>query len=84
MAEYHVTNPIYRAGAELELMLRYRHGIVNTDRCAEGIAPTDEYRIVQRRPTQGLEAPRHYFDVPMDKGFRLLRRFGLYDVFKRG
>jgi hypothetical protein len=84
MAEYHVTNPIYRAGAELELMLRYRHDIANTDRCAEGISPTDEYRIVQRRPTQGLEAPRHYFDVPMDKGFRLLRRFGLYDVFKRG
>jgi hypothetical protein len=84
MAEYHVTNPIYRAGAELELMLRYRHGIVNTDRCAEGIAPSDEYRIVQRRRKQGPEQPQHHFDAPLDPGFRLLRRFDLYDVFKRG
>jgi hypothetical protein len=84
MAEYHVTNPIYRAGAELELMLRYRHGIVNTDRCAEGIAPADEYRIVQRRPKRGPDEPRHYFVAPMDQRFRLLRRFELYDVFKRG
>ena len=84
MAEYHVTNPIYRAGAELELMLRYRHGIVNTDRCAEGITPTDEYRIVQRRRKRGPEEPRHYFDVPLDQRFRLLRRFDLYDVYKRG
>jgi hypothetical protein len=84
MAEYHVTNPIYRAGAELELMLRYRHGIVNTDQCAEGITPTDEYRIVQRRPKPGAEEPRHYFDLPLAQRFRLLRRFGLYDVFKRG
>jgi hypothetical protein len=84
MAEYHVTNPIYRAGGELELMLRYRHGIVNTDRCAEGIAPTDEYRIVQRRRKPGPEEPQHYFDAPLDRRFRLLRRFDLYDVYRRG
>jgi hypothetical protein len=65
-------------------MLRYRHGIVNTDRCAEGIAPADEYRIVQRRPKRGPDEPRHYFVAPMDQRFRLLRRFELYDVFKRG
>lgn len=84
MAEYHVTNPVYRAGAELELMLRYRHGIANTDQCAEGIAPTDEYRIVQRRPKEGPEEPQHYFAVPPDEQFHLLRRFSLYDVLKRG
>jgi 4-amino-4-deoxy-L-arabinose transferase-like glycosyltransferase len=84
MAEYHITNPIYRVGAELELMLRHRHGIVNTDQCAEGISATDEYRIVQRRPKEGPEEPRHYFNAPLDQGFRLLRRFSLYEVFKRG
>jgi 4-amino-4-deoxy-L-arabinose transferase-like glycosyltransferase len=83
MAEYHVTNPVYRVGAELELMLRFRHDISNTDRCAEGISVSDEYRIVQRAPESGPEPPQHYFDVPLD-GFRLLRRFGLYEVFKRG
>lgn len=84
MAEYHITNPIYKVGAELELMLRYRHGIVNTDQCAEGVSPADEYRIVQRRPKQGSEEPRQIFDVPLDQRFRLLRHFDLYDVFKRG
>jgi hypothetical protein len=83
MAEYHVTNPIYRVGAELELMLRYRHGIVNTDLCAEGISPADEYRITQRRPKPGADEPRQYLDVPPDSRFRLVRRFGLFDVFRR-
>jgi 4-amino-4-deoxy-L-arabinose transferase-like glycosyltransferase len=84
MAEYHVINPIYRAGAELELMLRFRQGITNTDQCAEGISPSDDYRIVQRWPKPGPEEPQHYFSVPPDARFRLLRRFSMYDVLKRG
>jgi hypothetical protein len=84
MATYHITNPVYKVGAEFELLLKYRHGIVNTDRCAEGVLPTDEYRIVQMRPKRGEAEPRQYFDLPPDDRFRLLRRFGLYEVFKRG
>jgi hypothetical protein len=84
MAEYHVTNPVYRAGAELELMLRYRHGIVNTNQCAEGVSPLDEYRIVQTRRKNGPEEPQHYFAVPPDGRFRLLRRFDVYEVYRRG
>jgi hypothetical protein len=84
MAEYNVTNPIYKVGAELEVMLRYRHGIVNADQCAEGVSPGDEYRIVQRRPKRAPDEPREYFDVPLDERFHLLRRFSLYEVFKRG
>jgi 4-amino-4-deoxy-L-arabinose transferase-like glycosyltransferase len=84
MAQYHITNPIYKVGGELELMLASRHGIENTDQCAEGISPNDEYRIVQIRPRRGPEEPMQYFDAPLDNRFRLLRRFGLYEVFKRG
>jgi hypothetical protein len=65
-------------------MLWYRHGIANTNQCAEGIAATDDYRIVQRRPKTGPEEPQQYFDVPLDERFRLLRRFSLYEVYKRG
>jgi hypothetical protein len=83
MAQYHITNPIYKVGAELELLLTYRHGIANTNQCAEGISATDEYRIVQTRPKRGPEEPRQYFDVPLDDRFRLLRRFSMYEVFKR-
>jgi hypothetical protein len=84
MAEYHITNPVYKVGGELELLLRYRHSIRNTDQCAEGVSPQDEYRIVQRRPKTGPEEPQNYFDVPLGEEFRLLQRFTLYDVFKRG
>jgi hypothetical protein len=83
MAKYHITNPIYKVGAELELLLTYRHGIANTNQCAEGVAATDEYRIVQTRPKRGPEEPRQYFDVPPDGRFRLLQRFSLYEVFQR-
>jgi 4-amino-4-deoxy-L-arabinose transferase-like glycosyltransferase len=84
MAQYHITNPVYKVGGELELLLRYQHGIRNTDQCAEGVSAMDEYRIVQRRPKNGPDEPRAYFDVPLGQQFRLLRRFNLYDVFKRG
>jgi hypothetical protein len=84
MAKYHITNPIYKVGAELELLLKYRHGIVNTDQCAEGVSASDEYRIVQMRPGKRPEEPRQYFDVPLGERFHFLRRFGLYEVFKRG
>ncbi len=84
MAKYHITNPIYKVGAEFEFLLKYRHGIVNTDQCAEGVSPVDEYRIVQTRRKRGDAEPRHYFEVPSDDRFRLLRRFDLYAVYKRG
>jgi hypothetical protein len=84
MAKYHITNPVYKVGGELELLLRYRHGIVNADQCAEGVSASDEYRIVQVRPKRGADEPKQYFDVPRDDGFRLLRRFTLYEVYKRG
>jgi hypothetical protein len=84
MAEYHITNPVYKVGGELELLLRYQHGIRNLDQCAEGVSPQDEYRIVQRRPKNGPEEPQSYFAVPLGEEYRLLRRFNLYDVFKRG
>lgn len=84
MAEYHITNPVYKVGGELELLLRYQYGIRNLDQCAEGVSPQDEYRIVQRHPKNGPEEPQSYFAVPLVKEFRLLRRFNLYDVFKRG
>jgi hypothetical protein len=64
------------------VLFLYGHGIENTDRCAEGVLPRDEYRIVQTRPMSGPEAPRSYFDVPLDNGFRLVREVGPYQVFK--
>ena len=83
MAKYNIIDPQYKVGAEFDFLFKYWHGIANTDRCAEGVTSADEYRIVQTRPKTGEEEPRQYFAVPLDQSFRLLRRFDLYQVFKR-
>jgi hypothetical protein len=83
MATYNIINPLYKVGTEFDLWFKYRHGIANTDQCAEGVSPADEYRIVQTQPKSGEEQPRHYFQVRQDTRFRLLQSFGLYQVFKR-
>jgi hypothetical protein len=83
MANYNITNPIYKAGAEFDLLFKYRHAVANTNQCPEGLSPADEYRIVQTRPKSGEEQPEHYFHVPPDPRFRLIQSFDLYQVFKR-
>jgi hypothetical protein len=83
MAAYNITNPQYKVGMDFDLLFKYPHGITNTNQCAEGLSPSDEYRIVQTKPHDGQGTPRLYFDVPLDRDFRLLRHFGPYQVFKR-
>lgn len=82
-ARWHVIDARYKVGIELDLLLKHQHGISNTTRCAEGVSPDDEYRIVQTRAERFWAANRHRFDVPLDETFRLLRRVGAYDVFAR-
>jgi hypothetical protein len=83
MAKYNIIDNQYKVGADFDLLFKFRHGIANTDRCAEGVSSHDEYRIVQTRPKSGEEQPRHYFQVPQDTRFRLIQSFDLYQVFKR-
>ena len=83
MASYHIIDPQYKVGAEFDVLLRHRHGVTNADDCAEGLSPVDEYRIVRPTPMEPDWAPRDYFDVPLEDNFRLLARFGPYEVFGR-
>jgi Dolichyl-phosphate-mannose-protein mannosyltransferase len=82
MPKYAIIDRQYKVGAEFDFLFKHWHSIANTDQCAEGISPNDEYRIVQTRPKDGQGEPRQYFAVPSDKRFRPLRRFDLYQVFK--
>lgn len=82
MAEYHITNPLYKVGAELDLMLRFHHGITNTNRCAEGISAQDEYRIVETEPKPPEWAPRDYFVAGLPDDARPLSRFGTYELYR--
>jgi len=83
MAASNITNPQYKVGNDFDLLFKYPYGISNMDQCAEGLSPSDEYRIVQTKPRDESWAPRLYFDVPLDADFTLLRQFGPYQVFKR-
>jgi hypothetical protein len=83
MAEYNITNPFYKVGAELDLLFRLRHGVTNLTQCAEGVSPQDEYRIVETRPKPPEWAPKEYFPVDMDEGFHLIGQFGTYQIYWR-
>jgi hypothetical protein len=82
MANYHIVSSQYKVGAEFDVLFNYRHGIENTDTCAEGVSPRDDYRIVQTRPKKPDDAPRNYFEVPLENRFKLVREIGPYRVFK--
>lgn len=77
MASFNVVDPRYKVGAEFDALFEYRHGIENTNGCAEGVSPVDEYRIVQTRPTGNA---RHYFVLPPEEGWQVLGQVGPYEV----
>ena len=82
MANYNIVNSNYKVGADFDVIFKYQHGITNTDTCAEGVSSRDEYRIVQTRPMNVDEAPMNYFEVPLGKRFKMVRRIGPYRIFK--
>jgi hypothetical protein len=83
MAKFNITNREYKVGADFDLLFKYRRDIVNTDTCAEGLSPKDEFRIVRTTPMNEPQAPRSYIKVRPDGRFRLMRRFGPYEVLRR-
>ena len=82
VSDFHVVEPRYKVGADLDLLFKYRHEISNTNRCAEGILPDDEYRIVESSPDVN-GPPAFRFVRALDSDFRLLQQFGSFQVFKR-
>jgi hypothetical protein len=81
MVAFNAADSRYKVGAEFDLLYSTIHRFSNADQCAEGISAEDEFRIVQISPTSD---PREgYFDISLDKSFRLLQQFGPYQVFQR-
>ena len=83
MATYHITNPVYKAGADFDILFTYRHGISNTDQCAEGLSDNDDYRIVQTARGPYDSSPRHFFTRDLDGRYQLVGEFQIYQVWKR-
>jgi hypothetical protein len=81
MVNYHIVSSQYKVGANFDVLFTYRHGIENTNTCAEGVSPRDDYLIVQTRPMDANDAPRNYFDVSENR-FKLVLEIGPYRVLK--
>jgi hypothetical protein len=82
-AVFHAVDARYKIGGDLDLMFRYRHGIVNTNPCAEGVSAEDEYRVVQTSSRATDEAARQFIPIPRDNRFFPLRKFAEYQVLQR-
>jgi hypothetical protein len=80
MAEFNIVDARYKVGADFDLLFTFRHDIANTNQCAEGISPDDEYRIVQ---SSAIWTTPKYAGLSLDSRFQLLQQFGPYQVFKR-
>jgi hypothetical protein len=90
MPRQNVLDPRIKVGLEFDLLFRVLYNITNTDRCAEGVSPSDEYKIVQIAPSATMAypfayapAPKARFEIPLDDSFYMLNKFGPYLVLKR-
>ena len=90
MPRQNVLDPRIKVGLEFDLLFKFLHGVTNIDRCAEGISPNDEYRVVQSAPSATMaypfahdHPPKMRFEVPSDDSFYLLKKFGPYLVLRR-
>jgi hypothetical protein len=70
----------WKVGAELDMTLRFRHGISNLNGCMEGLSAQDEYRVVEAYPPTPDDP--YYFDVAHSGRLRFLDRIGNYELYK--
>jgi len=83
MSSFNIIDSRYKVGADFDFVLHHRHRLSNTDRCAEGLSPNDQYRIVALRPTNDIPAAQNYFAASVTDSFHRLSQFGVYQVLKR-
>jgi hypothetical protein len=80
MATFHGVDSRYKVGKELDFVLLRRHGLTNTNRCAEGLSSADAYRIVEH-PRSG--EPRERFRVVPDLTLRPIYSDPSYTVLAK-
>jgi len=86
MADANRIDSRYKVGADLDLLLKYRHGITNLNRCAEGFRPGDDYRVVQvaRVPAADSHGLNHLNSEDEPQGaFAVVERTNPYEVLER-
>ena len=83
MATFNIADPRYKVGAQFDLLFKYRHGVSNTDQCAEGQSSDDEFRIVQTTVDWTDLNGKGAFDTRANNSFTLVKHFGSYQVLQR-
>jgi hypothetical protein len=82
VATDHIIDPRYKVGADFDMLFKYRHGISNANRCAEGVQPDDAYRIVQ--VAMGDNAGRtDRIESRRNGSFEMTGQFGAYQLLRR-
>jgi hypothetical protein len=84
MALFNVADSRYKAGAEFDLLLRYRHDVENTNTCAEGVSPGDRYRVVQTAPRSASPLATNRVDASRPTNFTPLDHVGVFEILRRG
>jgi hypothetical protein len=82
-ASFHAADQRYKVGAIFDLILKSRHGIVNTNECAEGISEEDEYRLVELENSRDKVTRLDRIKVPFDARFTSLQTFASYRLLQR-
>jgi hypothetical protein len=81
MAKFNAVDPRYKVGADFNLFFETRHGIINTNRCPEGISPDDTYRISQSSQNAGPH--EDYILAPDTTNFRTTGEIGAFQIRRR-
>jgi Dolichyl-phosphate-mannose-protein mannosyltransferase len=77
----HIVDSRYKVGADFDMLLWYRHGISNLNRCAEGVLGTDTYRIVQIATDNVGRTDR--IEIRDNARFEIVRHAGVYQLRRR-
>ena len=70
MATFHAADSRCKVGNYLDLVLLTRHGITNTNTCAEGVSGADAYRVVEHAESGKQQERFKRFNVPRDPRLR--------------
>jgi hypothetical protein len=83
VAAFNVADSRYKVGGDFDLLLKYRHGVANLNRCAEGVSPGDEYRVVQTVARDNDPRNRNRIVSTVAGTYHVTDRVGAYEIVRR-
>ena len=82
VATDHIIDPRYKVGADFDALLKYRHGISNVNRCAEGVSRTMRTGSC-RSLSVTTSGARDRIESRRNGPFEMTAQFGAYQLLRR-